>query len=200
MDQIELADQPPAPAAGAAAQAAQEDKPATDLNPVAWAPSIKFPVPEFYSGDPDLWFWQLEATFTVNRVTTGKDKYAVVISNLPFKVVRPIPNTVASKEKPYIILKELVVKETDISDYQRREKLHSLPDLGDQRPFELLASIHNLQPVQECCCYCLRYQFLSRMPPITRAQLVNQKDLSVQCSAILTISGIKSPLFGHWSL
>ena len=40
---------------------AQEDKTATDLNPVARALSLKFPVPEFYSKDPELWFWQLEA-------------------------------------------------------------------------------------------------------------------------------------------
>ena len=82
MDQIESAEQPSASVTGAAAQAVQEKKPGTDLNLVAQAPSLKFLVPEFYSKDPDLWFWQLEATFTVNRVTTEKDKYAVVISNL----------------------------------------------------------------------------------------------------------------------
>ena len=49
----------------------------------------------------------------------------------------------------------------------------------------LLASIRNLQPVQDCDCYCSRYQFLSRMPPITRAQLVNQKDLTMDKLAAL---------------
>ena len=34
-------------------------------------------------------------------------------------------------------------------------------------------------------CYCARYQFLSRMPPITRAQLVNQKDLTMDKLATL---------------
>ena len=87
--------------------------------------------------------------------------------------------------KPYTTLKELVVKETDLSDYQRSEKLHALSALGDQRPSELLASIRNLQPVQDCGCYCSKYQFLSRIPPITRAQLVNQKDLSVDGLAAL---------------
>ena len=144
---------------------AQEDKPATNLNPLERALSLKFPVPEFYFEDLDLWFWQLEATFTVNHVTTKKDKYAVVISNLPFKVVRCIPRTGASREKPYTVL---VVKETDLLDYQWSEKLHALSALRDQRLSELLASIRNLQPVQECSCYCFRYQFLSRMPLITR--------------------------------
>ena len=73
----------------------------------------------------------------------------------------------------------MVVKKTDLSDYQQSQKLHALPRLGDQRPSELLASIRNLQPIQDCKCYCARYQFLARMPPITRAQLVNQKDLTV---------------------
>ena len=52
-----------------------------------------------------------------------EDKYAVVISHLPFKVVRRIPRTLATKDKPYTVLKVLVVKETDLSDYQRSEKL-----------------------------------------------------------------------------
>ena len=117
----------------------------------------------------------------MNRVTTEKDKYAVVVSNLLFKVVHGIPRTVASKERPYTVLKELVVKETDLSDYQRSEKLHTLPALGDQRPSELLVSIRNLQPIQDCGCYCARYQFLSRMPPITRAQ----KDRTVDKLAAL---------------
>ena len=90
-----------------------------------------------------------------------------------------------TEDKLYTTLKELVVKETDLSDYQRSEKLHALPALGDQRPSELLASIRNLQPVQDCGCYCSRYQFLSRMPPIIRAQLMNQKDLSVDELAAL---------------
>ena len=52
----------------------------------------------------------------------------------------------------YTILKELIVKETDLSDYQRSKKLHALPALGDQRPSDLLASIRNLKPVQDCGC------------------------------------------------
>ena len=37
----------------------------------------------------------------MNSVTTKKDKYAVVLANLPFKVVRHIPRTLATEEKPY---------------------------------------------------------------------------------------------------
>ena len=163
----------------ATAQAAPENKPDTDLNPVSRAPNLRFPVLEFFSKDLDLWFFQLEALFIVNRVMTENDKYAVVVANLPFKVVCRILMTLATEDKPHTVLKELVVKETDLSDYQRSEKLHALPALGDKCPSELLASIRNLQPMQDCGCYCSRYQFLSRMPPITRAQLVNQKDLTM---------------------
>ena len=60
-------------------------------------------------------------------MTTEKDEYAVVVSNLPFKVVRRIPWTIASKKDPYTVPKELVVKETHLSDYQRSEKLHAHP-------------------------------------------------------------------------
>ena len=45
---------------------APEPKPDTDLNPVSRAPNLRFPVPSFFTDDPDLWFFQLEATFIVN--------------------------------------------------------------------------------------------------------------------------------------
>ena len=95
MDEIEKA-----PEHFIAAQPAPESKPYTDVNPVSHAaPNLRFPVPEFFSEDPDLWFFQLEATFIVNRVTTEKEKYAVVVANLLFKVVRRIPRTLASEKK-----------------------------------------------------------------------------------------------------
>ena len=87
-----------------------------DVDPTSRAPNLRFPVPVFYEEDPELWFFQLEQTFIVNKVTTQKDMYAVVISNLPFKVVRRIPRTISSKKEPYDILKELVVMVTDLSD------------------------------------------------------------------------------------
>ena len=112
---------------GPEGQALHQPQPCT----VARALSLKFPVPEFYTEDPDFWFWQLEAVFQVNRVPTEKDKYAVVVSHLLFKVVRLILRTIASRQEPYTILMELVVKETDLSDYQRSEKLHTQPELWE---------------------------------------------------------------------
>ena len=121
----------------------------------------------------------------MNKVVTKKDKYAVVLSNLPYKIIHRIPRDTLSKPDPYNTIKNQGVKETDLSDYQGLEKLHTLPALGDQRPSELLASIRNLQPEPNCKCYCSRYQFLSWMPPITRAQLVSKKDLSLDELAAL---------------
>ena len=116
------------------------------------APNLRFPV-VFYEEDPELWFFQLEQTFIMNKVSTQRDMYAVVISYLPCKVCRRIPRTISSEKQPYDVLKKFVVKETDLTDYQWSKKLHPLPSLGDQRPLELLASIRNLQPVHDCKCY-----------------------------------------------
>ena len=51
---------PPAPVSPS------EPKPDTDINPVSRAPNHRFPVPAFFTDDPDLWFFQLEATFIMN--------------------------------------------------------------------------------------------------------------------------------------
>ena len=68
MDLIKQAAEQPSQAV-ATVQPAQENKPDTDLNPVSRAPNLRFPVLEFFSEDPDLWFFQLEAMIIVNRVT-----------------------------------------------------------------------------------------------------------------------------------
>ena len=67
------------PAAQPASVPAAEPKPDTDINPVYRAPNLRFPVPEFFSEDPDLWFFQLEAMFIVKRVTSEKDRYASTV-------------------------------------------------------------------------------------------------------------------------
>ena len=117
MDLIEQAAEQPSQAV-ATAQPAQENKPDTDLNPVSQAPNLWFPIPKFQSLKvPRIWIsgsfnWIM---FIVNRVTTEKDKCAVVVANLLFKVVRRITRTLATEDKLYTVLKELVVKETDLS-------------------------------------------------------------------------------------
>ena len=174
-----------APTAAASTDLPPVPKDELDVNATSRASNLKFPVPSFYEEDPERWFWQLEAHFIINKVTKDTEKYAVAVANLPYKVVRRIPTTLINQKDPYKAVKELVVKETDLSNYQRSEKLHSLPALGDQRPSELLASIRNLQPVTDCKCYCSRFQFLSRMPPITRSHLVNHEELTVDELAAL---------------
>ena len=89
----------------------------------------------------------------MNKVVTKKEKCAVVMSNLPFKIICRIPHETLSKPNPYNTIKNLVDKETDLSDYQQSEKLHTLPSLDDQRPSELLAFIRNLQSEPDCKCY-----------------------------------------------
>ena len=95
MDEIKQAPEYVGPPAAQPAPAT-EPKLDTDVNPVSQAPNLRFPVLEFFAEDPDLWFFQLEATFIVNRVTSEKDKYAVVVANLPYSVVRRIPKNLVT--------------------------------------------------------------------------------------------------------
>ena len=111
-----------------------------DVNPTSRAPNLRFPVPVFYEEDPKLCFFQLEQTFIVNKVTTQKDMYAVVISNLPYKVCRRLPRTISNEKQPYDVLKELVVNPpwTDklfVSDFRNFFKCCSIrvPSYGSGR-------------------------------------------------------------------
>ena len=59
----------------------------------------------------------MESTLIVNKVTTSKDMYSCVVSNLPYKIIDQIPHDLLSKPDPYPAIQHLVVKETDMSDY-----------------------------------------------------------------------------------
>lgn len=67
-------------------------------------PNLRFQVPSFYTDDPDLWFFQLEAMFMVNCITIEQDKYAVVVANLPYAVVLRIPRNLVEETTPYSTL------------------------------------------------------------------------------------------------
>ena len=113
---------------------------------------------------------------------TEKDKYAIVISNLLFKVVHRIPRTLATEDKPYTVLKVLVKRETNLSDYHRSEKLHALPALGDQCPSELLTLIRNLAGRVRIDCYG------SRMIPLQFSRRRFTRDFEV--------AEVKKPILG----
>ena len=85
MDEIKQAPEYVGPPAAQPAPAT-EPKLDTDVNPVSKAPNLRFPVPSFFTDDLDLWIFQQEATIIVNRVTAEKDKYAVIVANLPYSV------------------------------------------------------------------------------------------------------------------
>ena len=74
----------PTRAAQPAPVPAPEPKPDTDLNQVSRAPNLRFPVPSFFTDDPNLWFFQLEATFIVNRVTFKFNPFSLFLLNESF--------------------------------------------------------------------------------------------------------------------
>ena len=86
------------------------------------------------------------------------------------KVTTPLQNR-PTNSKEYFqgkghqsVIKKLVVKEPDLSDYQGSMKLHAPSVLGDQRPSELLTSIRNLQPVGLRNCGCTVHDMLHDLP------------------------------------
>lgn len=132
-------------------------------------------LPQFWTENPDLWFYQAEAQFELKGISVSRTKYFYLVAALTPEAAGRVTSLleVVPSEEPYETLKSALCQAYKLSEYQRAEALANLPPLGDMRPSELLAKIRRLLPVGHKVCFRARYDFLSRLPSEIRATLLN---------------------------
>ena len=100
-------------------------------------------LPEFWAHAPSLWFSRAEAVFALRHVDSERIKYCHVISALPHDVLRQVADllNVQDLEQPYTTLKGRLMASHELTGPQRAEKVLAMPDLGGQKPSQLLAAL-----------------------------------------------------------
>jgi hypothetical protein len=157
-DQPDIAVPPPGAAAAAVA-----------VNTVA----VK--LPDFWTSDPDMWFFQAECAFNRSRITASYTKFEYVVMKLPEEVVVSVRSLLLAMDPAsldaYEQLKTQLTSSYGKSRWQRGFALLDHPELGDRRPSHMMAAMLALLPpggVADTLFLCL---FLRRLPAGMRDHL-----------------------------
>lgn len=108
--------------------------------------SISVKTPVFSKSEPKLWFFQMEAHFQMNRVTSDRTKYNSVIASLDSSVLAQVRDVVFSPPEAdmYDTLKKRVLERFADSDETRLKRLLTGLSLGDKKPSHLLRDMRDL--------------------------------------------------------
>ena len=112
-------------------------------------------LPPFWASKPEIWFAQIEAQFTLSRVTSDKTKYNLVIANLPFEIIANIYDVIANppENNMYERIKNVLISRLSQSEEKRLDNLLSGSEMGEQKPSEfyrdMLSTVGGTQMVSE---------------------------------------------------
>ncbi|XP_039308808.1 uncharacterized protein LOC120358479 [Solenopsis invicta] len=171
--------------------------PSQDLtqHPVIGAATLA-KLPPFWKENPILWFAQVEAAFTLARISNEDTKFRYVILNLD-NTALPFVSDIVANPPPvnkYQALKERIIRSFDETAESKLRKLIRGREIGDEKPSNYLQKLRNLAGGQ-CNDSVLRTLFLEQLPENVRAMLSISEvaDLTILASQADKIYEISKP-------
>jgi len=160
----------------AAALAAERQAPAQNSAHVG---SVAVKLPDFWVSDPDMWFFQAEASFRNARITVSRTKFDHVVTRLPEHVSVSVKTLLLSvtdaTEDPYEQLKAKLTARYGKTKWQSAFALLDHPDLGDRRPSIMMTEMLSLLPPGSRPDTVFLALFLRRLPPSMRDHLMTKE-------------------------
>jgi hypothetical protein len=104
--------------------------------------------------------------FRLRNVDDEVLKYCSVVASLPHEVLRQVADLLDVNKlvQPYVQLKERLMSSHELTPVQRAEKVMQMPDLGGQKPSQLLAAMLEWCPRGEEGSPFFVAAFLRRLP------------------------------------
>ncbi|XP_075559941.1 uncharacterized protein LOC142591499 [Dermacentor variabilis] len=130
-------------------------------------------LPPFWTGDPELWFVQVESQFAARRITADSTKYHHVVGNLPPATASEVRDLLLTPpaENAYQTLKETLIRRVTPTEPERLQQLLREAELGDRRPSQLLRHMQLAGDARASDGRLVRELFLQRLPTSVRIGL-----------------------------
>lgn len=105
----------------------------------------KIKLPPFWVEKPEIWFYQVEAQFTVERVRSDIAKFNHLVANLEPKIIENIWDIIEGEEtNKYAAAKSRLLNIFKESDEKQIRILLTGLELGDLKPSQLLRKMKSL--------------------------------------------------------
>jgi len=153
-------------------------------------------LPPFWKENPILWFAQIEAAFSIARITNDDMKFRYVVLNLDNTALPFVSDIVASPplENKYRALKDRIINSFDETTESKLRKLIRGHEVGDDKPSKILHRLRNLAAGQ-CNDSILRTLFFEQLLENIRSVLAISEvtDLAILATQADKIYEISKP-------
>ena len=135
--------------------------------------AVAIKMPPFWSSDPELWFYQVDALFQTKKITGNKTKFNHVVATISPQAAGTVRDIIRNPpvNNAYEILKEALIKRNSPTRHNRLQQLLQQSTLGDQKPSELLRNMRHLNGDDEETDL-FKELFLQRMPKEVKVVLI----------------------------
>ncbi|GFT16892.1 uncharacterized protein TNCV_3193591 [Trichonephila clavipes] len=152
----------------------------------AYKLSVK--IPPFWEEKPEIWFFQVEAQFSIANINQEETKFNYLVVQLDTKFIENIWDIIQSDEKnKYSCAKNRLLSTFKDSEEKCIKKLLTGISLGDMKPSQLLRKMKSLTGVN-ISEKVLRTLWLDKLPDSIKNILVisseNLENLSVMADKI----------------
>ena len=160
------------------------------------AASVKLPA--FWSGNPEVWFKQVESNFTTRKIVAQLTKFDYVIQALDNNTAERVQSIILSPpaENPYNELKQTLIDIFGKSQAEKDQEILDFNGLGDKKPSELLQHMLNLNADPKTL---FKAFFLAQLPSEVRRILAlsgktDVKELAKEADKIMEVSKLTGDL------
>jgi hypothetical protein len=142
------------------------------------------------------WFAHEESRFRTKRIFDEWDRFNFTVAALSKESIQSVFQLVTSplEDEPYTAVKDGLLHNQQLTDYQRIGKLHTLDGLGSRKPTQLLSEMTELCPQGEQQSKFFAFLFLHCLPNWLRIMLgedhhQDMKSLAVKVDKLQALYG-----------